>query len=238
MSDPTPAAPDIDRRELFATALAGLLASAAVPAAEAAASAAGCSEGTAQPAWYRDKNKDGSYPPCDEKLRAEIDAVLRRTEALWNAQEWWKLPEEVWDRDDPSPMYVAEELYDVMIGWPTLDKYIFPPKKGLEAFRWGYANLWVKELAPGLCLALYDHWFEIKLRVPGPVGTPRAGFDRVLSIYRRTDRGWRQSLYAQCPLGPDTYIRRALEKLVRPDFNDFVEDIRTRKLDDPRLNKG
>ena len=75
-------------------------------------------------------------------------------------------------------------------------------------------------------------------RVPGPVGTPRAGFDRVLSIYRKTGKGWRQSLYAQCPLGPDTYIRRALETLVRPDFKNFVDDIRNRPLDDPRLKQG
>jgi hypothetical protein len=216
---------ELDRRDLFAGALGALL-------------IAGAAQGADTQPWYRDKAKEGVYPPCDEKLRAEIDAVLKRTEAIWNAQEWWRLPDEVWDRDDASPMYVAEELYDVMIGWPTLDKYIFPPKKGLEAFRWGYCNLWVKELAPGLALALYDHWFEIKIRAPGPIGTPRAGFDRVLSIYRhKGEQGWRQSLYAQCPLGPDTYIRRALEKLVRPDFAGFAADVRQRQINDPRLKK-
>jgi hypothetical protein len=230
MSDSSDDRPELDRRDLFGSALGALLLAGAAGAAESGPA-------KKSPAGHCDETKEGVYPPCDEKLRAEIDAVLRRTEQLWNAQEWWKLPEEVWDRDDPSPMYVAEELYDVMIGWPTLDRYIFPPKKGLEAFRWGYCNLWVKELAPGVCLALYDHWFEIKIRSAGPVGTPRAGFDRVLSIYRRTDKGWRQSLYAQCPLGPDTYIRRALEKLVHPDFAGFVEDVRKRAIDDPRLKQ-
>lgn len=231
MSDSSSETPELDRRDLFTGALGTLLMAGIAGAAES-------KDGKGLPAWYRNKAKEGVYPPCDEKLRGEIDAVLTRTEELWNAQEWWKLPEEIWDREDPSPMYVAEELYDVMIGWPTLDKHIFPPKKGLEAFRWGYCNLWVKELAPGLCLALYDHWFEIKIRAPGPIGTPRAGFDRVLSIYRKTPKGWRQSLYAQCPLGPDTYIRRALEKLVRPDFTDFVEDIKQRQINDPRLKPG
>jgi hypothetical protein len=221
----------VDRRALMAGALAGV-------GGLLLAQAASARDPAQQRPYYRDKIKEGVYPPCDERLRGEIDAVLRRTEEIWNAQEWWKLPEEIWDRSDPNPMYVAEELYDVLIGWPTLDKYIFPPKKGLEAFRWGYANLWVNELAPGVCLALYDHWFEIKIRAPGPIGTPRAGFDRVLSLYRRTERGWRQSLYAQCPLGPDTYIRRALEKLVRPDFPEFVEDIKRRQIDDPRLKPG
>jgi hypothetical protein len=175
------------------------------------------------------------YPPCDEKLKAEIDAVLVRTEQIWNRQEWWRLPTEIWDREDETPIYVAEELFDVMVGWDILDKYIFPPKKGLDAFRWGYSHLWVKELAPGVALALYDHWFEIKIKVPGPVGVPRAGFDRVLSIYNRRADGWRQSLYAQCPLGPDTYVRAMVEKLVQPDFREWYEGIKKNPPRDPRL---
>jgi hypothetical protein len=175
------------------------------------------------------------YPPSDPVLFAEIDEVLQRTEAIWLAQEWWRLPEEIWDREDPTPIYVAEELYDVMIGWETLDLYIFPPKKGLDAFRWGYSKLFVKELAPGVALALYDHWFEIKIKAPGPIGVPRHGFDRVLSIYNKRSDGWRQSLYAQCPLGPDTYVRAMAEKLVKPDFDDFYEDVKTRDIQDPRL---
>ncbi len=175
------------------------------------------------------------YPPSDPVLFAEIDEVLQRTEAIWLAQEWWRLPEEIWDREDPTPIYVAEELYDIMIGWETLDLYIFPPKKGLDAFRWGYSKLFVKELAPGVALALYDHWFEIKIKAPGPIGVPRHGFDRVLSIYNKRSDGWRQSLYAQCPLGPDTYVRAMAEKLVKPDFDDFYEDVKTRDIQDPRL---
>ena len=178
---------------------------------------------------------DFKYPPSDPKLFAEIDAVLKRTEEIWLAQEWWRLPDEIWDREDPSPIYVAEELYDVMVGWPVLDKYIFPPKKRLDAFRWGYSKLFVKELAPGVALALYDHWFEIKIKAPGPAGVPRHGFDRVLSIYNKRDDGWRQSLYAQCPLGPDTYVKRMAEKLVKPDFDEFYDNVKAQDIQDPRL---
>jgi len=175
------------------------------------------------------------YPPSDPELFAQIDAVLKRTEAIWNSQEWWRLPEEIWDREDPTPIYVAEELYNVMIGWDTLDRYIFPPKKGLDAFRWGCSKLFVKYLAPGVALALYDHWFEIKIKAPPPINTPRHGFDRVLSIYNLRDDGWRQSLYAQCPLGPDTYARRMAEKLVGDDWDEFYKDVKSRDIQDPRL---
>jgi hypothetical protein len=218
-------APDPGRRALlarlaFATLLGGMTASEEAPAGN-----------------HLKPGEVVTYPPCDPQLKAEIDAVLQRTEAIWNSQEWWRLPTEIWDREDPTPMYVAEELYDVMIGWDILDRYIFPPKKGLDAFRWGYSKLWVKELAPNVALALYDHWFEIKIRAPGPIGVPRHGFDRVLSIYNKRADGWRQSLYAQCPLGPDTYVRRMAEKLVKPDWDEFYKDVKSRDIQDPRLKK-
>ena len=176
-----------------------------------------------------------NYPADDPKLHAEIDAVLKRTKEIWALQEWWRLPQEIWDREDPTPMYVAEELRHVMIGWDVLDRYMAPPKKLMAAFRWGYSNLWVKELAPGVALALYDHWFEIKVRETGPASVPFQGFDRVLSLYNLRDDGWRQSLYAQCPLGPDTYVQAMRERLVKPDFDEFYQDIQSRELNDPRL---
>ncbi len=213
---------EFDRRELLSRALgAALLGGMAMNSASGGA--------------HKAAGMPVTYPPCDPKLLAEIDGVLKRTEEIWLAQEWWRLPDEIWDRDDPTPMYVAEELYDVMIGWDILDEYIFPPKKGLDAFRWGYSNLWVKELAPGVALALYDHWFEIKIKAPGPIGTPRHGFDRVLSLYNKKPDGWRQSLYAQCPLGPDTYVRAMAEKLVGEDFDEFYRQVQNKDIDDPRL---
>ena len=216
---------DLSRRDLM-TRLAGitLLGSATLVMDEAKAG------GHTMPEFI-------GYPPSDPELFAEINAVLERTEQIWLSQEWWRLPEEIWDREDPTPIYVAEELYNVMVGWETLDRYIFPPSKGLDAFRWGYSNLFVKYLAPGVALALYDHWFEIKIKAPGPIGNPRRGFDRVLSIYNKRDDGWRQSLYAQCPLGPDTYVRRMAEKLVGDDFDEFLEEVKKKDISDPRLKK-
>lgn len=33
--------------------------------------------------------------------------------------------------------------------------------------------------------------------------------------------GWRQILYAQCPLGPEAYVRAVREMIVELDFNKF-----------------
>jgi len=153
-------------------------------------------------------------------LHTEIDAILKKTEECWNSQNWHHMIE-LWDEDDPEPIYVAEELYQPMIGWDIIRPYFRPPGKGLEAFRWGYSNLFVKQLAPDIALALFSHWFELKL-AHGQT-QPRAGFDRVLALYRKKSDGWKQIMYAQCPLGPDTYVRALCEKIVQPDFAEFAE---------------
>ena len=177
------------------------------------------------------------FPPSDPVLYKEIDAVLKKTEELYNKQEWWRLGQEVWDREDPLPVFAAEELYKVMVGWETLDRYLFPKTKGLDAFRWGYSNLFVKELAPGVALAIHDHWFEIKLKAPPPIGNPRHYFDRILAIYNNRDGEWKQSLYANCPHGIETQSRRIAEALVGDDWDEFYADIQSRELNDPRLKK-
>jgi hypothetical protein len=85
----------------------------------------------------------------------------------------------------------------------------------LRAFRWKSSNLHVKALAPDLTLALFDHFYEIELAIGRPpLPPPTAGFDRCLAMFRKKPDGWKHILYAQCPLGPDSYIRALREKIV------------------------
>ena len=70
------------------------------------------------------------------------------------------------------------------------------------------------------------------MKAPGPIGVPRHGFDRVLSIYNRREDRWRQSLYAH---GASTYARRMAEKLVKPHWDEFYQDVKSRDIRDPRL---
>ena len=158
----------------------------------------------------------------NETLTAEIEAVLEQTAAIWNSQEFHRLVE-VWDRDDPEPWYVPEEIPEPFFSWQQIEKYWNPGRKVLEAFRWGFGNVRVKALTPDLTLALFDHTYEIQ--IVGGREPPTAGFDRVLAIFRKKPEGWRHILYAQCPLGPDTYIRAMRQKLVSPDFADFRDSL-------------
>ena len=95
----------------------------------------------------------------------------------------------------------------------------------LRAFRWKFSNLHVKSLAPDLALALFDHFYEIEVAIGRPpLPPPTAGFDRCLTLFRKKPDGWKHILYAQCPLGPDTYIRALREKIVQPDFAKFSDE--------------
>jgi hypothetical protein len=167
-------------------------------------------------------------PPMDipssapDEVFAEIDKVLQRTREIWNSQDFGAL-KEVWDASDPEPWYIPEEVEQPFFSWPQLEKYWNPGRKVLKGFRWDYDSLRVKMLGEDLAIALFNHYYEIQL-IFGPQ-EPTAGFDRVLALFRKTDEGWRHILYAQCPLGPESYVRALRKKIVSPDFNEFTETL-------------
>jgi len=201
----------IDRREALAMMMAlGGMVTAAVPGPAAAGA-------HMNPAAFPEV--PSSAP--DEVYRA-IDELLKTTREIWNSQDFGRL-KEVWDSDDPEPWYVPEEIETPFFAWPALEKYWNPGRKVLEGFRWDYDNLRVKQLAPDLAIAIFDHFYEIQL-IFGPK-EPTAGFDRVLTLFRKKPEGWRHILYAQCPLGPESYVRALRKEIVRPDFGEFRDNL-------------
>lgn len=201
----------IDRREALAMMMAlGGMVTTGVPGQVAAGA-------PMQPASFPEV--PSSAP--DEVYEA-IDRVLKTTREIWNSQDFGRL-KEVWDGDDPEPWYVPEEIEQPFFAWPALEKYWNPGRKVLEGFRWDYDNLRVKQLAPDLAIAIFDHFYEIQL-IFGPK-EPTAGFDRVLTLFRKKPEGWRHILYAQCPLGPESYVRALRKQIVRPDFGEFRDNL-------------
>jgi hypothetical protein len=163
----------------------------------------------------------------DSDVVVEIEAVLDRTAELYNSQQSVK---ELWDKDDSEPYYIAEELREPIVGWDALNHYMNPERRSmLDTFRWGYSNLRARLLCPDIALALFDHWFEIL--IVGDDQVPRAGFDRVLAIYRKREDGWKQILYAQCPYGPYEYVQELRERAVSPDFESFREQTKQKRSD-------
>ncbi len=166
----------------------------------------------------------GTAAAAGPGLHGEIEAVLRRTEEIWNSQHFYRL-KDVWDAEDAEPWYVPEEITTPFRSWAEIEKYWGPPLRVLRAFRWKFSNLHVKSLAPDLALALFDHYYEIEVAIGRPpLPPPTAGFDRCLTLFRKKPDGWKHILYAQCPLGPDSYIRALREKIVQPDFKAFSDE--------------
>lgn len=201
----------IDRREALAMMMAlGGMVGAAVP-------------GTAQAGAHMNPTAFPEVPSsAPDEVYAAIDGVLQTTREIWNSQDFGRL-KEVWDGDDPEPWYVPEEIEAPFFAWPQLEKYWSPGRKVLKGFRWDYDNLRVKQLAPDLAIAIFDHFYEIQL-IFGPQ-EPTAGFDRVLTLFRKKPEGWRHILYAQCPLGPESYVRALRKEIVRPDFTEFRDKL-------------
>ena len=164
----------------------------------------------------------GPRGPGDPALYQEIFDLLQETENIWNSQQFYRL-KEVWDADDPEPWYVPEEIPEPFFSWPPLEKYWNPGRKTLEAFRWEFSNLRVKALADDLALAIFDHFYEFQVAAPGQ--EPSAGFDRCLTIFRKKPEGWRHILYAQCPYGPESYVRMLRKNMVKPDFGAFRDGL-------------
>ncbi len=159
--------------------------------------------------------------PDNSNLIAEIEAVLKKQEEIWNSQDYQRI-RELWDHDDPEPYFVAAELDETIIGWETLNNYLAPSGSGLAAFRWGFSDVDARYLAPDIAMAVFDHWFEFQL--VGENQVPKSGFDRLLCIFRKTPDGWKQIVYANCPHSFETHARKLVERNVRPDFYEFREE--------------
>ena len=163
----------------------------------------------------------------DILLYREIEEVMKTTQELWNSQSYGKL-REVWDTDDPEPWYVPEEIAEPFFTWDEIDKYWNRSGgQGLRAFKWQFSNLRVKRLDTNIGLAIFDHFYEYQLPFPGAV--PMAGQDRCLAIFRRAKGKWKHILYAQCPQGPEAYVRMMREKMVSPDFANFRDKVDSKK---------
>ena len=78
--EPETSGDEFDRRALMARALGAVL-------------LGGMAMNSASGGAHKAAGTPVTYPPCDPKLLAELDAVLKRTEEIWLAQEWWRLPD-------------------------------------------------------------------------------------------------------------------------------------------------
>jgi hypothetical protein len=162
-------------------------------------------------------------PAAGEDITAEITALLRETEALWDSQDTARL-RELWDGDDTEPFYLAGEQDDWFVGWDQLNAYLAPKggNKITQAIRVRFYNIKARLLAPDLAFAAYWMRTDMKLVfMPDPFGTD----NRVSAVFRRKPEGWRYLTYTEAFQAPNMYINKLMEKDVSDDYQAFFDEV-------------
>ena len=158
-------------------------------------------------------------------ITAEIEALLRETEEIWNSQDTARL-RELWDGDDPEPFYLAGEQENWFIGWDDLNAYLAPAgRKVTEAIRVKFYDIHARLLAPDLAFAAY--WMRTDMKVvfaPKPFGSD----NRVSAVFRRKPEGWRYLCYTEAFQAPTLYMQKLFEKDISPDYDAFYQSMKNR----------
>ena len=154
-------------------------------------------------------------------ITAEITALLRKTEALWDTQDTKRL-RDLWDLDDNAPFYLAGEQEDWFVGWDELNNYLAPEggPKITQAIRVRFYNIRARLLAPDLAFAAYWMCTDMKL-VFQP--KPFASDNRVAAVFRRKPEGWRYLTYTEAFQAPNMYMNTLMEKDVADDYQNFFD---------------
>ena len=158
-------------------------------------------------------------------ITAEIEALLRETEEIWNSQDTARL-RELWDRNDPEPFYLAGEQENWFIGWEQLNAYLAPAgRKVTEAIRVKFYDIHARLLTPDLAFAAY--WMRTDMKVvfaPKPFGSD----NRVSAVFRRKPEGWRYLCYTEAFQAPTLYMQKLFEKDISPDYDEFYQSKQNR----------
>ena len=162
----------------------------------------------------------------DPAVEAAVTEVVYDTARRWNSQDFATLLE-LWDPNEEFPTYLAEEQAQWFVGWPRLREYLDPPKANpaVEAVRETMRDIQVKQIGPGLAIAIWEMKFEMKM-----IGSNAIGEDvRVSAVLRETDEGWKYIHWAESPQTAMVYIENLYEKDSSDDWDEFYEQAKKDK---------
>ena len=145
----------------------------------------------------------------EEDVTAAVAAVIHATAERWNSQDYASVLE-LWDPDEPTPYYLAEEQNDWFIGWAPLKGYLAPPKPSpaVQGIREEMRDIHVKQIAPDLAIAAWWLHFEMKIIGRKPIGEEV----RVSAVLRKSARGWRYIHWAESPMTGVMYLQKLMER--------------------------
>ncbi len=155
-------------------------------------------------------------PAPDPALHAAVAAVLDEYFTRWSASDMEGL-QELWDADEPDPIYVAEER-EPLIGWEAVRGYWRPPKPGMLERLIRYDELHVRPVAEDVALAFYTLSWNLYMRHNPVYPRPIGGRVRGTTLLRRREAGWRLFHHIEGPTAAFVQVRDLLEMSVDPEF--------------------
>lgn len=177
-------------------------------------------------------------PAAFAELVDELGAVIDQRQAIYaedpNASP--RVLEELWlDSDDI--MLMSEEFHQMFYGRERVTPYFNPPEANLYAYREQISNLQAVLLEPDLATATYLLRYDMH-----PVGKPAmGGVSRMMTLFRKTDDGWKIQAELQLPMSLISQSRRLQEIAVSPDFVDYAKqqnpDYEKQVAEDPKLKR-
>ena len=125
----------------------------------------------------------------------EIAVVLDEYAAAWSARALRRVAR-LWDEQEPSPTYAAEELAEVLTDRASIVEHLTRTESRLEETRVTIGRTQVTELGEDLVLAVFHCRWELEW----------VSFSRVGAIFRRREDGWRFAHYMEAPFHAEDWV--------------------------------
>lgn len=152
-----------------------------------------------------------------DTFQQEITSLLDTYFEAWNRYDVPAM-RELWDEDEPTPIYLAEEC-EPHIGWPAILKYWNVDRsKSQRHLTW--RDLTAVRGSEDVALAFYHcNWSTY---IPGNRLYPKpfGGPVRISMALRRKPAGWRIFHYIEAPLASIVQLRQAHEAAVEPALHE------------------
>ena len=97
-------------------------------------------------------------------------------------------PIDLLDREEPDPVYVAQELGDILIGMEDVTFHLLRTAGRLSSAHIAVLAHWAKALAPDLALVVFICRWQF---VRAETGVEAVTHSRVTAVCRRRADGWR-----------------------------------------------
>ncbi len=155
----------------------------------------------------------------DPELAQELLEVLKARQAIYDTDP--NASAEVFQSmwlDADNIVLVSEEFHERFHNRAEVTPYFNPPKPNLYAYREIVSNPRATWLADDLATVTYDLRYDMQ-----PIGKPpMGGMSHMMTMFRKTDAGWKIQAELQLPMGLISQSRILQEMAVSPDFVDYA----------------